>query len=278
MTGGSWPGSFIEMDEQSFLAEAVRLVDVARARGIVLRILGAVGVYAHSLDSNAAGLFGAVGRFEGRKQIFTDLDLAGYSGQRKEITNFFREMKFQPAGMVNALFGSRRMIFYHPTLGFQTDVFFDRLEFSHDVQFGERPGEGRLELDYPTVTLADLVLEKLQIHTINRKDLVDLVVLFAGHEIRSGERDSVDGKYISSVLSDDWGFWYDAVANLNKVRDFAGGMAARNILPETLSLASERVGQLLSLIEAAPKSAEWQKRARKGTAKKWYREVEEVSR
>lgn len=273
MDSGGRPGGRAQIDEKSLLSEAVRLVEEAGSRGVVLRILGAVGVYLHS-DGSSAGLFSAIGRFEGSRHLFTDLDLAGYGRQRKEIASFLQALGYRPAGIVNALFGSRRMIFYHPALCFQVDVFLDRLEFSHDVVFGD----GRLELDYPTVTLADLVLEKLQIHAINRKDLVDLTVLFGGHEIGSGERDKIDGRHIASVLSDDWGFWYDAVANLNGVRSFARGFAERNVLPDVLSLASERAGILLSLIDETPKSKEWEKRARKGTAKKWYREVEEVAR
>ncbi|MEI6308399.1 MAG: hypothetical protein WCP58_02000 [bacterium] len=63
------------------------------------------------------------------------------------------------------------------------DVFYARLNFSHPVEFGRIPGKGRLELDFPTIALADIVLEKLQIHFINKKDLIDLILLFCGHEL-----------------------------------------------------------------------------------------------
>ena len=74
-------------------------------------------------------------------------------------------------------------MFRHPDGLFDVDVFYDLLSFSHEVWFRDSVDGDRLELDFPTIPLADIVLEKLQIHRINRKDLVDLFMLLSGHEI-----------------------------------------------------------------------------------------------
>lgn len=280
MATGGGPAHLVDMDEDLMLKEASGVVGDARSRGITLRLLGAMAVYAHSKDSQSDGLMKQLGRFENKAQLFTDLDLAGYGKQRKDIGKFLEQRGFRPAMTVNAFFGNRRLIYYHPESKYNVDVFLDKLEFSHDVNFGDKPGDGRLELDFPTITLADIVLEKLQIHHINRKDLVDLAVLFAGHEVGEGNSgDTVDGAHISRVLSDDWGFWYDSVSNLNKLKEFASEMAATGKLSsDTLQVITGRTDRLLSMVEGWPKSGKWKKRGESGTRKPWYREVEDVTR
>ena len=187
---------------------------------------------------------------------------------------------YKPDKMIIALTGGRRLIYYHPNNAFHVDIFFDKLEFSHDVVFGNKPGRGRLELDFPTITLADLVLEKTQIHEINRKDIIDLIILFLGHEVgEASGREVINGKYIASVLSKDWGFWYDATNNLRKVEYFTKKFLESNKMEcRQYKTIVGRINRLMSIIEAEPKSKKWLKRAKTGTSKPWYRSVEEISR
>jgi hypothetical protein len=280
LSGGN-PTSFVKLGESEFVSEAMKIVEAAQSRGIYLRVLGALAVYMHSLDnSECTTAFKSLGRFGEGQPVFTDLDVAAYSKQKKEINKLFQEAKFKPDMMVNALFGNRRLIFYHPNNSFHVDVFLDRLEFSHDVKFGEKPGSGRLELDYPTITLEDIVLEKLQIHSINRKDLIDLIVLFMGHDISHlSAKDLVAGQFIGNILSDDWGFWYDATQNLEKVKSLANEFQKTGKLSlEQTSRAHERIVKILAIIEKTEKTEKWKVRSRVGTNKPWFREVEEVVR
>jgi hypothetical protein len=275
------PLGFVKLNESEFMAEAIRIVEAAQSRGVFVRILGALAVYIHSLDvSECISAFKSLGRFGEGQPIFTDLDVAGYGKQRKEINKVFKDAKFEPDIMVNAMFGNRRLIFYHPNNSFHVDVFLDKLEFSHDVEFGQRPGSGRLELDYPTISLEDIVLEKLQIHEINRKDLIDLIVLFMGHDVSTqGGKDLVNGQFVANTLSDDWGFWFDATQNLDKVKSLATDFQIANKLStEQSSRTRERVAKLVSIIENTPKTQKWKVRSKVGTSKPWFRKVEEVVR
>jgi hypothetical protein len=277
----SGPIHFVEMSEEEFLKEALGIVEKAQNRGVYLRILGALAVYIHSLDKpECINAFKSLERLGEGKPIFTDLDLIGYSKQQKEITKLFEELKFQPDRMINVLFAGKRLIFYHPQGKYHVDVFLNKLEFSHDVNFGDKPGSGRLELDYPTITLADIVLEKLQIHYINLKDLIDLIILFMGHEVdEKGGKDVIDGGYIAKILSDDWGFWYDATTNLEKTKTLAKTLREKGKLSdEHMRIIMERIDKLRRIIDATQKTKNWQKRAKIGTSKPWYREVEELVR
>jgi hypothetical protein len=219
-------------------------------------------------------------RFGEGMPLFTDLDLAGYGEQRGKINKFLRELDFKPDALVNSLFGHKRLMYYHPQNKYHIDVFLNKLEFSHDVEFGEKPGSGRLELDYPTISPTDIVLEKLQIHEINRKDLIDLIALFIVHDIyEDSSKDAVDGEYITEILSNDWGFWYDATTNLHKVKSMVDEMTKANRLtPQQSQNALQRIDKLLNMVNNSPKTREWERRAMVGTKKAWYRNVEEVVR
>jgi hypothetical protein len=178
------------------------------------------------------------------------------------------------------MFGHKRLIYYHPQRKFHVDIFLNKLEFSHDVEFGEKPGEGRLEIDYPSISAADIVLEKLQIHQINRKDLIDLITLFLVHDVQGQfGKDSIDGAYVGKILSSEWGFWYDATANLEKMRGLLQALEKEGKLTRSQSqIVEQRLEKLLDYVKNTPKERRWENRARTGTKKAWYRDVEEVQR
>jgi len=274
---------YVSMPPEEFIGEAINIVDLAERKGIRLRILGACAVYIHSQHvPGAIDIYRALGRFTGSNALFTDLDLIAYSKQRGDIMRFFeKELGFKYDLLIRALFAGKRLVYFHPRNLYHVDVFFDVLEFNHDIFFGKEPGKGRLELDYPTISLADIVLEKLQITKINYKDLVDLAVLLYAHEVceSSDDKECVDAGYIAGVLARDWGFWYDATSNLDKLVKFIVRKRDEGLLSqEHVDRISSRVSKLLEVIERTPKTDAWIKRSKIGTSKPWYREVEELIR
>ncbi len=284
IAGSVWgPGvKTVHLGEAEFCAQSVDLVTRARDAGVPLRILGAMAVYLHSNHRpGTLDRYRALERLGPGRPLFTDLDVIGYADRQKDTQRFFQEtMRFSPDFHVNALFSGRRNVFRHPDGLYDIDVFYDVLSFSHDVLFRGSVDGDRLGLDFPTISLADIVLEKLQIHRINRKDLVDLFMLLVGHEVTAEPaEDAVDGRHVARTLSADWGFEYDARANLGKVRGLAEhavgeGKATR----DEQARAAAGIDRLLGLLDREPKSREWQKRAKKGTSKPWFNEVDEIER
>src|SRR5438309_1644751 len=252
------PSKFVSLGDEEFLREARKIVDAANAEGTALRILGSLGIYAHSLHvPEGLSFFHRVGRVREGAPLFTDLDLMGYASQARSISTVVEDLGFRPDRMINGFFGDRRLVYYEGGDRFHLDIFLDKLEFSHDILFGKKPGNGRLELDYPTISLTDLVLEKLQIHSIGRKDLVDLVVIFLGHEVRpaaDGDREVVDAGHIATLLSDDWGFWYESIQNLGKTRRLLEEFVAQDrISGELRGRAADRIAALEAALQAGPK-------------------------
>ena len=264
---------YVTIPQEEFIKEVVSLVESAQKEGVTLRILGALGIHVKSMNCpECIQLHKSLDRLGDGKPMFTDLDLMAYSKQSRNVNDFFqKKMNYKPDQYVNTIFGDRRKIFYHPNNHFHVDVFFDVLSFSHDVNFEK----GRLDVSSPTISLEDLTLEKTQIHDINRKDLVDLFILFLAHDVSEKKEDGkIDASYIAGILSDDWGFWYDATNNLKKVIEV--NKDDKRINTNQMALVKDRISKLLKIIDETPKTRAWEKRSKKGTSKLWYKKVEEV--
>jgi hypothetical protein len=139
---------------------------------------------------------------------------------------------------------------------------------------------GRLQLDYPTITATDLLLEKLQIHAISQKDLKDIIVLLRAHDL--GDVDDsilINTKHLADVLAVDWGFWKDCTLNLHDVEIYADKYRSEGALPENdFNDVTTKIRKILDIIENQPKTERWKLRARTGESKQWWNRVEEVSR
>jgi len=247
------------LQSSHFEEQAKTIVDTAQKRGIVIRSIGAIAFRIHC--PKFKDLHTKLGR------ELTDLDFMARGRQINEIVQLFQDLGYQKDPRMHSFMVYQRGIFQHPETKLVADVFFDKLSMCHTIDFKER-----LELDSPTITLADLVLEKTQIVKINEKDMKDLAILFLEHDIGESEPETVDGKYIRLLLSKDWGFYYTVTTNLKKTRDrLVTYEAFDNSQREQIAATIDR---LLASIENEPKSTGWKMRARVGPRKTWYNEVE----
>ena len=233
-----------------------------------MRILGAVAVKLHCQDDNLAEKTDV--RRLGQRTL-SDLDFITYSKHAGGLDPVFVSLDFVPNERFNAFYGRGRRIYEGEDGSVHVDVFLDRLEFCHTIDF-----DGRLELDYPTITVSDILLQKLQIVKITEKDLKDMLLLLECHGVaHSGEesRDKFDASYISGLLSQDWGFYYTATTNFRKAGAFSQNTDAYDC--ETIA---KRISDLVTRIEEAHKSLRWKLRAKVGANRIWYQEVEDVRR
>ncbi|MEM1517496.1 MAG: hypothetical protein QXI27_00450 [Nitrososphaerota archaeon] len=268
----------VELTDEEIISEATGIVKKAEEKGIILRILGALAIRMHS--EKLKELHKRLSRLgENTDRSFTDIDLVGYSSQRAEIRNLMeKELSFSISKQFLFLYGKERLIYYHPSNLYHVDIFFDKLNFSHTIPFGKK-GSGRLELDNPTITPTDLLLEKLQIHQINEKDIKDLIILIRGHELGDDDNNKINLQYISKLLGDDWGFWMDATENLKKTMNYAEKYFEESLITEgDLRDVLEKCSKILDLLENCPKTKNWEKRAKKGIKEKYWQDVEELYR
>ena len=133
---------------------------------------------------------------------------------------------------------------------------------------------GRLDGPAPTITLADLLLTKLQVWEINRKDLGDTLCLLADHALSEDDADAegISLPRVRSVLGKDWGFCHTVERNTQKV----AALWSQEPLPGAAHDVAAQVAAVQQAIEDAPKSRAWRLRSRVGERVRWYETPEEV--
>jgi hypothetical protein len=244
-----------------FREEAHRILERATAEGILLRLMGALAFNVHCPK------FGKMQALMGR--TFSDIDFASYRKHVAGIRKLLSGLGYDEDTMVTNLYGNRRLVFNDPRNGQHCDVFLDKLEFCHDIVF-----EDRLEVDSPTIPLAELLLEKMQIVELNEKDVIDTVMLLREHAVGDSDLETINSARIANLTARDWGLWKTVTSNLNRIRQLVQDMAKLSEEDETD--VSSKISSLLSRIDIEPKTSGWRMRARIGDKKKWYRDVEEL--
>ena len=248
-----------------FMQEAMRIVELAEKKGMILRVMGACAVRVHCPKYEY--LYKKIGR------ELSDIDFFSYSKFQSDMKKFFEDIGYKPREYIFKYWertGLLRQIYDDEKNKRVVDVFFDELSMCHTINL-----RGRLKLDYPTITLSDILLQKLQIIKLNEKDIKDTIVLLREHEVGAKDEETVNGKYIANLLSKDWGFYYTVITNLNRVKDFLKKYKA--LTKEDCNDVSTKVDELLRVIQKEPKSLKWKVREKIGTRKKWYTEVEEAT-
>jgi hypothetical protein len=129
-----------------------------------------------------------------------------------------------------------------------------------------------------TLDVTDLLLSKLQIVEMNRKDLQDILYLLAGFEVRDGDEPTAVGlARFSHLVGNDWGWWRTVTNNLNTILALDAG-ELEGLVP--ITGPHDPIEQARSLrrhAEEIPKSIRWRIRARVGERVRWYDLPEEVT-
>lgn len=244
-----------------FLTEGKRITEEAEKQGLHLRVMGPLALHYYFPDQ--IDLYARLERLAER--YFTDIDYASYSKDRKKMMDFMAAMGYECDLQTMMVSGKTRHIYYGGAVP-MIDVFFDKLSYCHEVSY-----EGRLDLDPWSVSLADILLQKLQIVEINDKDLKDIEYLFTVAEIGEDDEQKINAAYIAKLFADDWGFWYTATQlNLPKVKVHCDEVPALD--DGQRARIKAQADTMLERIEAEPKTKRWEKRAKKGTSKIWYNE------
>ena len=232
------------------LARAKEMIDIARASGIVLRVIGGAAV-AFLAPQGSSKFY----------RDYKDVDFFAYSKQRAQVEKFLESQGLMPNKRFNALYGYKRLMFYDQKLDSTVDVFFDKFEMCHTIDF-----RGRLEIMRYTIPPSDLLLTKLQICKMTESDVKDVFALLT--DLSLGDRDdesTIDLTRIVQILSDDWGFYTTVTDNINSL-----------IQTNPEGEIAEKLRKILQAVESAPKTLKWKMRAKVGRKVKWYQEPEEV--
>lgn len=239
--------------------EARRLAEAAVMLGLSARLIGGLAIWLRC-PSVHDGPFA---------RSYADMDFAIAADAGTKFKALLLTQGYLPDQFFNGLHGATRLYYGEPAGRWSIDVVIDELVMSHKLDL-----RGRLDGTAPTITLADLVLTKLQVWEINRKDLGDTVCLLADHALSEDEGDTegISLPRVRSVLSKDWGFCHTVLRNLQKVDE----LWSHEPLTGATHEVAVQVASLLRAIEGAPKSRAWKLRSRVGERIRWYETPEEV--
>jgi len=252
---------------EAFLEAGRKIVDEASKAKIPLRLIGGVAIRVHS--GNFAEFAKRLSRLGPGEQEYTDLDFVSYSKFRDAVRKFFESSGYRKRRTTLSSAATQRQIYFHPDGWFYADVFFDKLlAANHPIDF-----RGRLELDLPTICLTDLLLEKLQIVSFSEKDLKDTLLLLRAHAMSEGQApESIDARYIATLLARDWGFWYTVTTNLRGLQKAA--LETPSLQEAEKSDITSKIDRLLEVIESERRTSGWKMRSIVGAKKRWYNPVE----
>jgi hypothetical protein len=247
------------------LAEALRIIDLAAERGLQVRLMGGLAFHAECRTWTAR-----IDR-DGR-----DIDLVTRSRDRKAFQALLVDEGYVPDKQYNALYGHKQLYYVDPVWNRPVDVLIDRLEMCHAFSFGDRLG-----ISEATLPPADLLLTKLQVVKVNRKDLLDALALLSEYPLAADDDEgrAISVSRITELTSNDWGWWRTLTGNLAKLADFL----TADVDPSDLDFGrasrfdpAAQIERLRAVIDEAPKSTRWKLRARVGDRMPWYELPEEV--
>ena len=255
-------GAQDQEEREKFENELKRILRASEDKGVTLRVIGSLAFQMHCPEYGY--LQAAMGR------AYTDIDFAGYRKQAGPVKELMQDLGYEEQKEVFIVSEGDRSIFHQINSSLYVDVFYDKLDFSHVISWNDR-----LEVDNPTIPLAELLLEKMQIFQINEKDIIDTIMLLLEHPLGESDEEVINIERIAQLLSKDWGLWRTTTMNLEKVKQMAGQYSQLKETEQTHVI--NQVDQSLSRIDNEPKSRGWKLRARVGDRVKWYKEVDEVS-
>jgi hypothetical protein len=250
-----------EPSERDAFDESVAVAREANARGVPLKLLGGQAVRVLCPE------------FPHRARQDQDMDFASVSTSKKAVIGFFGELGFLSDQRFNTLHGDRQMYFTTADGSTSVDVIMDKLNMCHVLEFRDRIERMPLTLD-----VTDLLLTKLQIVELNRKDVHDLLHLLSGYEVRGGDDVGTIGlARVGKIVGEDWGWWRTATGNLDKLVHLGSGEHSDLVPSARVYDPIAQAKHIREFCDACSKSLRWKVRSKVGDRVQWYQLPEEVA-
>lgn len=239
------------MDRNQFLAtQAAEILAAAGQEKLIARLLGGMAVY---------DTYECTRRQPFQREIH-DLDFIVTKRSAAGFSKLLPVLGYSGDHQFNSIHGETRMLFISEQT--EIDVFIGIFHQCHELNF-----EHVLSLTKTTIPITHLLLTKLQIFQINRKDQLDALALLHDHEPQAGAGgDGIDLSVLTSITGNDWG-WHTTVSdNLESLT----GLVDELFTGEEKGLFHRRIGAIQDAMQGAPKSVKWKLREKIGRRVPWY--------
>lgn len=237
-------------------AEAQRLAAKIKDADLNVKLLGGLAIWLHSPSARQPPL----------QRQYGDLD---FIGPKKEMTKFIHLML--DSGYIedkrfNALHGASRLILIDQANQRPVDVLIDVFKMCHEIDLSKR-----LTSNSPTISLADLLLTKLQVTKLTHKDVADIAALLLDQDFDS---DGIDIEYIVRTLGNDWGFEHTVNNTFDNIPIH---LSEFQLSPAQKNHIVTKIEQLRSEIAVGKKSIGYKIREKIGEKIPWAEEPEELT-
>lgn len=228
----------------------IKIIQDGEAEGVRLRALGGIAIRLLCKD--------VIVQHPELDRRCGDIDLAGFGKDMKRIGDVLGRHGFEPHKEFNFVNESNRLLFSRNRL--KIDVLLDEFRMNHSWSIHDRLLEGEYTLPFE-----DLVLSKLQVVHLTKKDFSDLLVLGL-----SSQAEGADMDYLGRVAAKCWGFTHTVLQNSERVLRDGDGIVTGGT--EKAGAFFERV---LHATEVAQKRPSWYLRSLFAERVRWYEPAEE---
>jgi len=229
---------------ERLVAFGTDLLAAAEAAGVTLRFLGSVGVALRCQDRIDLAVLPPRNR--------RDMDLVCTSRQFRSVWKFLASLGYQgdmqpviPTNVKRASFGCRPRL---PDI----DLYVDYVDFCFRLDL-----KNRIDIDPQTITLADLVLSKLQRTPFRIADVQDLCLLLGLFETGGSDGQCINVDRICDVTSRDFRRYAKAIDRLGVDEGVLASSIAATVNSTVVAQAFENASFLKRKLIAQPKSLGW---------------------
>jgi hypothetical protein len=244
------------LDEEAKMIEARKIIDRARNRGIILRMIGGLAVRYHCKIVHFC------------EREYVDIDMVGLHKQIGQITLLFEQLGYREDKNRFLESGGYQTEFYKDSTKEHVDVLLDIFRMDHDINLRDR-----LMIEDYTISVSDLLLSKLQIFRINEKDIRDILTIVKDLPIsEEDKKGTINVDYIAKLCANDWGLYQDVSANIDKCAHL---IRVYNLTAQETEITANKLNEIKERIETAPKTFKWKARGKIGKRKSWRRDIED---
>lgn len=231
--------------------EARRVVEAAEDSGLTVRQIGGTAIWEHSETMHE----------EPFKRNYRDVDFVARTEEESAVVDLMVDLGYEANKRFNTM-RQHRLEFFDEENERKADYILDRFEFSHKWGLKER-----LDIDFPTVPIEDLLMSKLQIFEASDRDIRDIIAMVNDHAVQArDDTEVIDPRYIAKLCKSKWGLYKTTNMSIDRVEEYL----QNNQLPVDETVISDRLESIRSKIEAEPKTLRWKLRSVIGEHKQWY--------
>lgn len=217
-----------------------KILNDCRNLNIEIRLLGSVALLFLDI-SKRDWLYG-------QRKLFGDIDFVVLERDINKLEEYFIETGFENNRNVKMLHGNQRRNFSSPK-NISVDCFIENIYLCQNITVSDR-----LYLSYPTISISDLFLSKIQKHTLTSIDVFDI-----GYILNF----NIEVEYIAELCSSNWNWWKTFQINIPVLIN--SNLNKKN---------KKKLRDIFDSINSKKKSIKWKTRNIFGSSIKWYNTVE----